>query len=209
MTFFQNKPPNKSLQPIPINSIGTLGSSRSRGLFYVAVPAWLSFGGMKSVICILSLVVILFAGCYPNPEGGPPGWIWNTYDVPQYQKLTDFTNSTLEFTTMIQHKPPYQFLIGVPQSLTNRFSIKGDIILRESNSVVLRIPVSSHDLTPCNWLYSSMGLNGYLLTSSRDNYTGRNGIPLLEKHTYDVHINFDEPPPTNSALWFCSWLKTH
>ena len=34
---------DKSLQPIPVWNRDSLGSSRSRGLFYVAVPAWLSF----------------------------------------------------------------------------------------------------------------------------------------------------------------------
>jgi len=133
------------------------------------------------ILCVASLAL---AGC----------------EVPEAQKIADCTTNRLDFPMTVQYSPPYQFLFGV--SSTGQLSFRGEIVLQQSTGVVARIPISSQDVKSCNSLHSD--LCGYILTWSRTNHGDRISDILHRKHTYDVHVKFDELPPTNSSLWLSS-----
>ena len=122
-------------------------------------------------------------------------------EVPQEQKVADCTTNSLDFSMTIQYSAPYQFVLGVPQSQTGQMSFHGEIVLKQTTGIVARIPISSQDITSCNWLPS---VDGYILTWSRTNHGDRISDILHPKQTYDVHVAFDEMPPTNSSLWLSS-----
>jgi hypothetical protein len=143
---------------------------------------------MRFFVVILFISTLALTGC----------------DVPQAQKLADCTTNNLDFRMRVQHSPPYQFVLGVPLTQTGKLSFRGEIILRQSTDVVARIPIDSQNMTSCNWLNRSPDLSGYILTWSRTNYGERLSEMLVRKQTYDVHITFDEAPPTNSSLWLSS-----
>ena len=134
------------------------------------------------ILCVVSLAL---AGC----------------EVPEAQKIADCTTNRLDFPMTVQYSPPYQFLLGV-SSPTGQLSFRGQIVLEQSTGVVARISISSQDVTDCNWLHSD--LSGYILTWSRTNHGDRISDILHRKQTYDVHVIFDEMPPTNSSLWLSS-----
>jgi hypothetical protein len=121
-------------------------------------------------------------------------------EVPEAQKIADCTTNHLDFPMTVQYSPPYQFLLGV-SSPTGQLSFRGEIVLQQGTGVVARIPISSQDITSCNWLPS---VDGYILTWSRTNHGERLSDILVQKQTYDVHVTFDEPPPTTSSLWLSS-----
>jgi len=122
-------------------------------------------------------------------------------EVPQKQKIADCTTNHLDFPMTVQYSPPYQFLLGVSSS-TGQLSFHGEIVLQQSTGVVARIPISSQDITSCNWLPPDV--SGYILTWSRTNRGEQISDILHPKQTYDVHVTFDEMPPTNSSLWLSS-----
>ena len=95
-------------------------------------------------------------------------------EVPQAQKLADCTTNSLDFSMPVRYSSPYEFVLGVPQSQTGKLGFQGEIILRQGTDVVARIPISSHDITPCNWLHSAPDLSGYILTWSA--YQSRKAI---------------------------------
>jgi hypothetical protein len=128
-------------------------------------------------------------------------------EVPQAEKVADCTTNTLDFSMPVRYSSPYAFVLGVPQSQTEQLSFRGEIVLRQSTGVVSRIPISSHDMTPCNWLHSAPDLSGYILTWSRTNHGERLSDLLVQKQTYDVHVTFDEPPPVKSSLWLSSMKR--
>ena len=122
-------------------------------------------------------------------------------EVPQEQKLAACTTNSLDFQMTVPYSPPYQFLLGI-SSPTGQLSFRGEIVVRQSTGVVARIPISSQEVTSCNWLPSDV--SGYILTWSRTNHGDRISDILHSKQTYDVHVTFDEMPPTNSSLWLSS-----
>ena len=121
-------------------------------------------------------------------------------EVPEAQKIADCSTNHLEFPMTVQYSPPYQFLLGV-SSPTGQLSFRGEIVLQQGTGVVARIPISSQDITSCNWLPS---VDGYILTWSRTNHGERLSDMLVQKQTYDVHVTFGEAPPVTSSLWLSS-----
>src|SRR4051812_30411736 len=94
-------------------------------------------------------------------------------EVPKAEKVADCSTNSLDFSIKVRYSSPYEFVLGVPQSQTEQLSFRGQIILRQSKAVVARIPISSHDITACNWLHSAPALSGYILTLSRTNHGER------------------------------------
>jgi hypothetical protein len=122
-------------------------------------------------------------------------------EVPVAQRLADCTNSTLKFQMTVQHYPPYQFVLGMPQTSTGQLSFRGEVIVSQSTGTVARLPIGSHDITPCNWLDSH---SGYILTWSRTNRAERLQTFLVRGQTYDVEVQFSEQPPPVSSFWLSS-----
>jgi hypothetical protein len=143
---------------------------------------------MRFFTNFLCLGVLALAGC----------------EVPHEQKLADCTTNSLNFAMTVEYSAPYQFVLGVPQSQTGQLSFSGEIVLQKSTSVVARIPISSHDITPCNWLNSAPNLSGYILTWSRTNHGERLSDLLVERQAYNVRVDFKELPPVGSSLWLSS-----
>src|ERR1017187_3862800 len=117
-------------------------------------------------------------------------------EVPQRQKLADCTTNTLDFSMTVQYSPNYSFVLGVPHSETGQINFRGEILLRQSTGVVARIPVSSGDITPCNWLHSRPDLSGYVLAWSRTNHGDRLSDVLVQKQTYSVHVFLSSRHPS-------------
>src|SRR5882724_12258168 len=145
---------------------------------------------MRISTILLCIGVLAVAGC----------------EVPQAQKVADCTTNSLDFSMTVQFSSPYQFVLGVPQSQPGQLSFRGEMVLRQATGVVARIPINSHDTTPCNWLHTTPDLAGYILTWSRTNRGERLSDVLVQKQTYDVHVAFEEPPPARSSLWL-SYMK--
>jgi len=140
---------------------------------------------MRFSAIILCIAGLALAGC----------------QVPQKEKIADCTTNHLDFSMTVQYSPPYQFVLGV-SSPTGQLSFRGEIVLQQSTGVVARIPISSQDVTSCNWLPS--GVSGYILTWSRTNHGDRISDILHPKQSYDVHVTFDEMPPVGCSLWLSS-----
>ncbi len=137
------------------------------------------------------LALLLLAGC----------------ESPQEQKLADCTTNTLAFSMTVHYSPPYQFVLGVPLAQTGQVSFTGEIVVLHGADTVARVPFTSRDATPCNWLEHDSGLAGYILTWSRTNQGQRLAGLLARKQTYDVHVIFTEAPPPQSSLWLSSISK--
>jgi hypothetical protein len=138
---------------------------------------------MRSLITIIGLVAMAgFSGCSGK-------------DVPVEHRLADCTNSTLRFWMTIQEFAPYQFVLGIPQTTAGQMSFRGEVLVSQSTGTVARLPISSDDVTPCNWL---SGLSGYILTW---NTTNRLESFLTRGQTYDVEVRFSELPPPESSFW--------
>ncbi|MFT5491975.1 MAG: hypothetical protein ACI8V5_002340 [Limisphaerales bacterium] len=121
--------------------------------------------------------------------------------IPVEQKLADCTNSALQFQMMVEQYPPYQFLLGIPQTSTGQLSFRGEVIVSQSTGTVARVPIGSHDITPCNWLDHQAG---YILTWRRTNNLERLETFLVRGQTYDVLVKFSEAPPVESSFWLSS-----
>jgi hypothetical protein len=128
-------------------------------------------------------------------------------EVPQQQKVADCTTNSLDFSMTVEYSRPYAFVLGIPQSQTGQLSFRGEIVLQQNTGIVARIPISSHDVTPCSWLDSTAGLSGYILTWGGTNQEDRLSDVLVQRQTYDVHVTFDEPPPITSSLWLSSMKR--
>lgn len=128
-------------------------------------------------------------------------------EVPKQEKLAVCTTNRLDFTMEVHYSPPYQFILGLPHSQTNQISFRGEMILQQSTGVVARVSINSRDMVPCSWLDSSAGLAGYILTWSRTNRSERLSKLLSPKQRYNVHVTFEEAPPSQSSLWFSSMSK--
>jgi hypothetical protein len=133
--------------------------------------------------------------------------VWANYKIhrvpiPVQERLAECTASNLDLTLSVRHRPPYQFLLGVPPpvSLTE---FRGEIWIQEGTNVISRLPVASDNLTPCTWL-ERRGLAGYILTWSLTNRGERLDDVLTRGHTYRVQVAFSQPPPRESSLWLSS-----
>jgi hypothetical protein len=126
--------------------------------------------------------------------------------LPKQEKLADCTSQSLSFPMTVRYHEPYQFVLGLPHTSTGQLAFRGEIQLRQSTQIVARIPISSDDITYCNWLdqKSGPGLAGFILTWSRTNQGERLGEIFVRGQMYDVLLTFSESPPRDSSLWFSS-----
>ena len=125
-------------------------------------------------------------------------------EVPVQERLADCTNGTLQFKMTVQHDPPYQLLLGLSPASPGELSFSGEIIVSQSTRNVARLPITSHAVTPCNWL---RGYSGYILTWGMTNRDDRLQSFLTKGQTYDVEVRFVEQPPAASSLWLSSMGK--
>ena len=140
-----------------------------------------------------SAALLLLVGCFCT-------------DAPKQERLSDCTNSVLQFQMTCQHSPPYQFVLGLPaQTTSGPISFRGEILLRQGTGTVARFLIGSHEMKSCNWL---PGLDGYILTWQRTNRTERPSDLLTQGQTYDVEVMFSQLPPRDSSLWFSSMGTT-
>lgn len=137
--------------------------------------------------------------------------VWANYKihripVPKREKLADCTSDTLSFPMSVRYHAPYSIVLGLPHTSTGQLSFRGEVQLRQSTQLVARIPISSDDITPCNWLdpKPGQGLAGYILTWSLTNRGERLSDILARGQTYDVQIRFSQSPPKESSLWLTS-----
>lgn len=104
----------------------------------------------------------------------------------------------------VQERPPYQFVLGLPATAPKQFDFAGEIFVRQGTGTVARIPISSRDITGCNWL---PGLSGYILTWGRTNRADKLERFLTRGQTYEVEVQFAKLPPTESSLWLSAMGK--
>lgn len=137
--------------------------------------------------------------------------LWANYKIhripiPKREKLADCTSESLSFPMAVRYHDPYQFVLGLPHSSTGPLSFRGEVEIRQGTQLVARIPISSDDITPCNWLdpKPGLGLAGYILTWSRTNRGERLSEILVRGQSYDVQVAFAQSPPRDSSLWLSS-----
>ena len=126
-------------------------------------------------------------------------------DTPREQKLADCTTNAFAFRLVWPTGELFQVVLGVPYADTNALSFGGELIFRQSTGMVARVPVGSHDVTPCNWFDNHAGaphVAGYILTRSRTNALD---TLFMKGQTYDVNVRFSELPPPTSTLWL-HWI---
>lgn len=73
-------------------------------------------------------------------------------DTPREQKLADCTTNAFAFRLAWPTGQLFQVVLGVPYADTNALNFRGELVFRQSTGMVARVPVGSHDVTPCNWL---------------------------------------------------------
>jgi hypothetical protein len=141
------------------------------------------------------LLAALLSGCFCK-------------DVPREQKLADCTTNALAFRVAWPTGELFSIVLGVPYPDTNALSFRGELVFRQTTGAVARVPISSQNVTPCNWLDnhpSSPNLAGYILTWSRTNAAQRLDGLFAKGQSYDVDVQFTEPPPRTSTLWL-HWI---
>ena len=147
---------------------------------------------MRSLSIIIGLAVIAsLSGC-------------GIADTPVRQRLADCTNSTIRFQMTVEERPPYQFVLGMPVTASGQFSFLGEIVVSQNARTVVRVPISSQNITACNWL---PGLSGYILTWGRTNRADKLERFLTRGQTYEVEVQFTESPPPESSLWLSAMGK--
>jgi hypothetical protein len=124
------------------------------------------------------------------------------------EKLADCTTNALAFRVAWPTGELFQIVLGVPYADTNALAFRGELVFRQGTGTVARVPVGSHDVTPCNWLdnqSSDPHVAGYILTWGRTNVTERLGHLFTKGQIYDVQVRFSESPPKTSTLWL-HWI---
>src|SRR5690606_24172125 len=72
--------------------------------------------------------------------------------TPREQKLADCTTNEFALRVTWPTGELFQVVLGVPYANTNELSFRGELVFRQATRTVARVPVGSHDVTPCNWL---------------------------------------------------------
>ncbi len=124
-------------------------------------------------------------------------------EVLEREKLADCTTNRISFTMTCVHTRPYALLLGIPTTNTVGMSFKGDLRITQGQRKVVRLPLSSDDMTPCSWLESGPRLTGYILTW-RTHRADLLSDSLQRGQSYQVEVTFAEVPPSNSSLWLSS-----
>ena len=135
--------------------------------------------------------------------------LWANYKIhripiPKCEKLADCTSESLSFPMTVRYHDPYQFVLGLPPASTRQLSFSGEMQVSQSTGLVARIPISSEDITPCNWLDRKPGLAGYILTWSRSKRGDGLDDILVRGQSYNVQVVFSESPPRDSSIWISS-----
>lgn len=129
-------------------------------------------------------------------------------DTPRQQKLADCTTNSLAFSLTWPTGELFQIVLGVPYPDTNALTFHGELVFRQSTGTVARVPVSSEDITPCNWLDNQATdprVGGYILTWGRTNDAQRLDGVFTKGQSYDANVHFTESPPLTSTLWL-HWI---
>jgi hypothetical protein len=100
--------------------------------------------------------------------------------VPKAENLVDCTNATMTVEMLVQHHPPYQFVLGLPRGTSNELHFAG-----QATGTVARIPITSRKITSCNWLH---GYDGEILTWSRTNRGARLEEMIRRGENYEVNV---------------------
>ncbi len=146
------------------------------------------FGKTFSFILSVLVGAMVFVGCFCS-------------EVPKRQKLTACTTNNLQFSLICSNWPPYQIVLGTVS--TNAVpTFRGTVIVQRGTYTLARIPISSSEVTPCNWLHLE-GLAGYILTSQPTNGTDLDKI-LVRGQRYNLRVIFDDLPSAESSLWLSS-----
>ena len=128
--------------------------------------------------------------------------------TPRQQKLADCTTNSLAFRLIWPAGDLFQIVLGIPYQDTNALTFRGELVFRQSTTTIVRVPIGSYDVTPCNWLEnhaSAPHVAGYILTWSRTNASERLDHLFTKGQSYDVEVQFTEPPPPTSTLWL-HWI---
>jgi hypothetical protein len=160
---------------------------------------------MKRILIALAVVVgvvgLLLAGCayFSNH-------IMVVMPLPREQKLSEITSDAVAADIVWPNAEPgsYQLVVGLQ---TNRFAydrpcptFAGVVTVTGSNgSPVEQFPVSSTNVTQCNWLSHKHGLDGFILTWKQTN--------VLRSSTagtqYKIGLNFEKRPEEFTSFWLC------
>ena len=135
--------------------------------------------------------------------------LWANYKIhrvpmPKLEKLIDCTSASVSFPMTVRYHDPYQLVLGVAHDSAGQLNFRGEVQVNQSTGLVARIPISSDDVTSCNWLGSKSGLAGYILTWSRTNRGERLDDILVRGQSYSVRVAFSQSPPRDSSLWLSS-----
>jgi len=129
-----------------------------------------------------------------------------TVRIPVQLRLADLTNASQTVSMTCRHLPGYQLVLGVPATQTGQLRFRGEVVFVQRTKEILRLSVGSHDITPCNWLPTNSGLQGYVLTWES---TNRDILEhsLRRDESYNMKMTFSEMPPAGSSLWLSAFAR--
>ena len=143
-------------------------------------------------------------------------WLFYFYaqhtEILRSARLTDCTNSVLNFQLKVPKGRSFRFVLGTPGGrkgagvLPGPFS--GNIRISRGVDLVAKFKIGSDLAEGCNWVQEADLPVGYALTGPSNT-----NCPKLQKlihplSDYDVEVVFDQPPPTTTTIWLC-WQQEY
>ena len=131
--------------------------------------------------------------------------------IPRSIKLTDCTNSVLEFDVRIPKGNSYYLVLatpGVGMTLNSPYIFSGNVHILDKANQPIDFPIGSELAQQCNWLERD-GIPYSLAITGLKN----TNCPLLDNlihgaKDYHVKIIFNRPPPTSTSIWL-HWLQAY
>ncbi len=131
--------------------------------------------------------------------------------IPRSIKLTDCTNSTLEFSLRLPMGRAYNFVLATPNAamaLKTPYLFAGKIRIFETTNLLADFPIGSETTQQCNWLEGNGIAYSLILTSSQNTNSPILSRLICGKKDYQIKIEFSQPPPHLSSLWLC-WVQAY
>ena len=157
-------------------------------------------------------IVAIFFGVLILGFGGLFLWTLQRHTViPRSIKLTDCTNSILEFNLRIPKGNSYFLVLATPgmgMVLNPPYSFSGDVYILDKKAQPIDFPIGSELAEQCNWLERDGIPFSFALTGFKNTNCPFFGNLIQGTKDYHFKIVFSQPPPLSTSIWLC-WLQAH
>ena len=131
--------------------------------------------------------------------------------IPRSIKLTDCTNSILEFNLRIPKGNSYYLVLATPgmgMVLNPPYRFSGEVHILNKTGQQIDFPVDSELAEQCNWLEKNGIPFSFALTGFKNTNCLSLGNLIHGTENYRFKIVFNQPPPLSTSIWLC-WLQAH